>query len=136
MILAFYLPLHGHAAWAALPEEDEPPPREATGLIPDGGGVAAVAGFLACHLRVHGASPPSAVVLSPDDGSGAEFVRWWFSHHRTTIVPVPLAGAYGALEEFERSGCRLWAKLRADAERESVMFAAALAWREQRRHAT
>mgnify|MGYP005853574683 CR=1 FL=1 len=136
MILAFFTPIVGEAAWCALPDEVDQPPRNATGVIPGGGGIAAVAGFLACHCRVYGVDPPRAIVIAPDDGSGAEFVRWWFHHHRTTIVPVALAEAYDALKEFERSGCRLWAKLRADSARERVLFAAALAWREQRRHAT
>ena len=136
MILAFFAPLSGEAAWAVLPEEGERPLRDATGVIPGGGGMAAVAGFLACYCRVYGVDPPGAIVIAPDDGSGAEFSRWWFDHHRTTIVPVALAEAYDALEEFERSGCRLWARLRAECARERVLFAAALAWREQRRHAT
>lgn len=135
MILAFFAPISGEAAWAALPEEGERPLMNATGVIPGGGGMAAVAGFLTCHCRAYGVDPPRSIVLAPDDGSGAEFVRWWFDHHRTTIVPVQLAEAYDALEEFERSGCRLASSLRAECARERVLFAAALAWREQRRRA-
>lgn len=134
MILGFYVPPYGNVAWAALPEEGEQPPRYATGLLPGGGGIAAVAGFLACHLRVHGAAAPRAVVLAPDDGSGVDELRGWCPPNPRTrwCAATEAMAAASAAEMAKAKAEDSWATwLRVGAE-PNVVRAAALAWCELR----
>ena len=133
MIFGFYVPPYGEAAWAALPEDGEQPPRYATGVIPGGGGIAAVAGFLACHLRVHGAAAPRAVVLAPDDGSGVDELRQWLpATPRTRWCAATEAMAAAAVDEMSTADDSWAICLRVGAA-PNVVRAAAMAWKELRR---
>ena len=132
VILAFYAPFFGEAAWAALPEEGDPTHWARTGIIP-GTGAAAVAGFLAGYRGIGCWAAPAAVVIAPDDGSGVEAMREWFNHPRTDWVMASTAMAQSALDEMIRAEDPLAVWLREGEESPHVLRAAALAWKERRR---
>ena len=128
MILSFYLPFVGPAGWAGLPEAGEHRLWTSAGEIP-GGGVGVIAGMLAGMIHALGANPPRVVLIAPDDGSGATYLREAFRLPETTWASVSEADVQQALTEMVGANDPAMRWIIEDG-RPAMLRAAALAWME------